>query len=166
MTWMTKKLLVFFSFAWQLPSPPSCRHRAGSPGDDLTAVPWQRPRCDEGPFLIFSSQLPAPLPIFQDLRSAVLSLHRCPRRPTTRVVPVRVVALQTSALLPPVGAAPHRQHAAAEAQLALPEPGRCRHRGTPSSRRWPEGLRNLTAGRRQPAPGAPRKPGRRWGHGH
>lgn len=105
----------------------------GFPGDDLTAVPRQRPRCDEGPLLLLlSSQLPAPLPVLQDLRRAVLPVRR--RRLRARVTAVVGSALQTSALLPPDGAASHRQHAAAEAQLALPEPRR-RLCWTPSTRR-------------------------------
>lgn len=131
------------------------------PGDDLTVVPWQRPRCDEGPLLfLLSSQLPAPLPVLQNLRRAVLSVRR--RRLLARIVSVVVgAALQTSALLPPDGAAPHRQHAAAEAQLALPEPRRsfCR---TPGARRCSKGLRRLHSGHREPASGAVWRPRWRW----
>lgn len=158
------------SSASPLHPPPT-----GVPGDDLAAAAWPGPRCHEGPLLLFSSQLPAPLPVCQDLRSALLSLGRCRRCPRhrrpARVVAVWVVALQTSALLPPDGAAPHRQHAAAEAQLALPEPGqqhrRCRRR-TPGGRRprRPQGLRSLGSRGGQPTPGAARRSGRWRGRGH
>lgn len=118
----------------------------GFPGDDLTAVPWQRPRCDEGPLLfLLSSQLPAPLPILQNFRRAVLPVLR--RRLLARVIAVVGPTLQTSALLPPDGAAPHRQHAAAETQLALPEPRQCFGR-TPSTRRRSKGIRCLAPGHR------------------
>lgn len=118
----------------------------GFPGDDLTAVPWQRARCDEGPLLfLLSSQLPAPLPVLQNLRCAVLPVLR--RRLLARVIAVVSPALQTSALLPPDGASPHRQHAAAEAQLTLPEPRRCL-RWTPCTRRCSKGIRHLASGHR------------------
>ena len=132
----------------------------GFPGDDLTVVPWQRPRCDEGPLLLLlSSQLPAPLPVLQNLRRAVLPVRRC--RLLARVTSDGGSSLQTSALLPPDGASPHRQHAAAEAQLALPEPRR-RFCWTPGTRRCSKGLRHLTSGNWEPASGAIWRPRRRW----
>lgn len=164
-------------FAYKLISSSSCRsltslhnislfflQALGFPGDDLTAVPWQRPRCDEGPLLLLSSQLPAPLPILQNLRCAVLPVRWC--RLLAGVITVGVFALQTSALLPPDGATSHCQHAAAEAQLALPEPRRCFCR-TSSTRRRSTGLRGLASGYRKPASGAVWRPWWRWdGSGH
>ncbi len=146
---------------WHCITPPFFLPQAlGFPGDDLTAVPWQRPRCDEGPLLLLlSSQLPAPLPVLQNLRRAVLPVRR--RRLLARVISVLGPALQTSALLPPDGAASHCQHAAAEAQLALPEPRRC-FRWTPSTRRCSKGLRCLASGHGKPAPWAFWRPRWRW----
>lgn len=131
----------------------------GFPGDDLTVVPWQRPRCDEGPLFFFlSSHLPAPLPFFQNLRRTLLPVLRY--RLFTWVVPDIGAALQTSAFLPPDGAASHRQHAASEAQLALPEPRR-RFCWTPNAWRCSKGLRYLASGHRKPDPGALRRSWRR-----
>lgn len=132
----------------------------GFPGDDLTAISWQRPRCDEGPLLLLlSTQLPAPLPVLQNFHCAVLPV--CWRRLLTRVLAVVGSALQTSDLLPPDGATSHRQHAAAEAQLALPEPRRCFCR-TPSARRGSKGLQCLTSGHGEPASWAIWRPQWRW----
>lgn len=142
-----------------LTSPFSFLQPLGFPGDDLTAVPWQRPRCNEGPVLLhFSAHLPAPLSVLQDLCSAVLPVRR-PRLLAGIDADIRA-AVQTSALLPADGASPHRQHAAAEAQLALPEPQRL-VRWTPGARRSSEGLRSVASGNKQPAPGAVRRPRRR-----
>lgn len=131
----------------------------GFPGDDLTAVPWQRPRCNEGPLFLLSSQLPAPLLILQKLSSTFLPVLRCHHH--AGVIAVRVFALQTSALLPPDRASSHCQHAAAEAQLALPEPCRCYCR-TPSNRRRSKGLWDLTSGSRKPASRATWRTRRKW----
>lgn len=141
-----------------------CLQALGFPGDDLTAVPWQRPRCNEGPFLLLFSQLPAPLPILQHLCCAVLPV--CRDRLLAGLVAVRAFTLQTSALLPADGATSHCQHAAAEAQLTLPEPRRCFCR-TPRNWWRSTGLRGFASGYRKPASrsvGGPRW--RRDGRGH
>lgn len=136
----------------------------GFPGDDLTAVPWQRPRCNEGPLFLLSSQLPAPLLIIQNLSSTFLPILRCHHH--AGVIAVRVFTLQTSALLPPDRASSYCQHAAAEAQLALPEPCRCYCR-TPSNRRRSKRFWGLTSGSRKPASRATWRTWRRWdGHQH
>lgn len=100
----------------------------GFPCDDLTAVSWPRPRCNEGPLLLLflfhlSSQLPPPLPVLQNLRGALFPIHW--PRVLSWIGPVLDASLQAAALLSANGATPHCQHAAAEAQLTLPKPCQC-----------------------------------------
>lgn len=136
----------------------------GFPGDDLTAVPWQRPRCNEGPLFLLSSQLPAPLLIHQNLSSTLFPVLWCHHH--AGVIAVRVFALQTSALLPPDRTSSHCQHAASEAQLTLPESRWCYCR-TPSNRQRSKGLWGLASGSRKPASRATWRTRRRWdGHQH
>lgn len=136
----------------------------GSPGDDLNPVPWQHLRCDEGPLIVFfSSHHPPPLLFLQALCRALLLFGGF--RLVAGGLAVSRAALQAAAVLSADGSAPHSQHAAAKAQLSLPEPRLGGLRRPLSTRRGSEDLRGLAAEHCQPSPGALWRPRHRREHG-